>query len=311
LVGLEEGGGQGIDGDFQKMLKQFNQVKYQRDEKKMKWVTDTWGAFDPANPMTATGYDACAAARHWLERNGRSEMSIMEAFQDFGKQKLGGMKTKTDKKGFEVVFSGETIPLFRNKPDAFYSHQQWIKLQDMLLSMLMATTYHQMSLPPTLRLFYWLDLFALRQCQKDFNLTSVISLVERIGCTVAEIDTDLAYCKRTFCVFEVYASFAGKAKFLAVTPIDSVGGGDFLSALKDSLEKRPVTSAKATTRDPEDKETIDNYIKKLPGGFGKLDKDVTTAIQGGIQGIEKFMKGEIDYAAGLGNMEELDATYGC
>jgi hypothetical protein len=304
---LDSGWAGGIDGEFQQMLKKLNQVQYQRDEKKMKWVTDTWGPYDPANPMSATGYDVCTAARHWLERNGKSEMSIIEAFQDFGRQKLGGMMMKKDKKGFEVVCSGETIPLIRNKPDAFYSHQQWIKIEEMMASMICATTFHSQSLPPTVRLFYWLDLFALRQCQKDFKLTSVISLVERIGCTVAEIDTDFAYVSRTFCVFEVYASFAAKAKFLVVTPM-SAAGGDFCSALKNSLATIPVKSASAKTRDPHDKETIDNYIKGLPGGFEKLDKDVTQAIQGGIEGIEKFMRGEVSFQ--VGDMTDIDPLYG-
>jgi hypothetical protein len=280
----------------------------------MKWVTDAFGPFDPSNHQSATGYDVCAASRDWLERNKKTKNSIVEALSLLAKEKGSGLQTVKDKKGIEVVCTDERMPLSRPKPDAFYSHQQWTSMEQTLLNMMFSTTAHANKLPPQVRCFYWIDLFCLRQCQKDFNLGAVISLVKQIGCTVAEIDPDLKYVGRTFCVFEVYASFAGNCKFLALQQLDekmteSMEEGETIDAyVKRRLKTKPVDCASATTRDPQDKEKIDNYIKGLPGGFENVNKDVTAAVLLGAEGMAKFYAGESEPFPDA--EEEIDDLYG-
>merc|ERR1712039_297529 len=92
-----------------------------------------------------------------------------------------------------------------------------------------------------------------------------------IGCTLADLDEEFSYLKRTFCLFEVFATAVARdSKLLFVTSLRA-------EQVKDRLEKEPISSNAAQTRRQEDKEAIDQFIERSIG-FPKLDALVTEQI---------------------------------
>jgi hypothetical protein len=174
--------------------------------------------------------------------------------------------------------------------------------------------------------YWWIDYFSLRQCQQDFKPEQVVMLIKEIGKTVAEIDLELVYLRRSFCILEVYATLAGGARLLCtldqrakdlrrklgeenkernkerngehkVEEDQQEGNAQEEDVPEDSdseeeeEEPHPVSTISASTRDPADKELIDRYIEATIG-FGRMDIAVTAAaITGAYSGLNELEGG--------------------
>jgi hypothetical protein len=86
--------------------------------------------------------------------------------------------------------------------------------------------------------------------------------------SVAEIDFDFSYLKRSFCILELYAALVSHGQLICkTTPSFTV----YFAGNK-------VNSAEASTRRPEDKALIDGFIvAEVSGGFEEFDRVVKDA----------------------------------
>jgi hypothetical protein len=113
--------------------------------------------------------------------------------------------------------------------------------------------------------FFWLDYFCLRQLQSDFKLRAVIALVGEIGKTIAAVTGE--YLRRSFCVLELFAT----AKCENAQLVVAQDVGDTLDQARVYCTEK-LGAELAETRNPEDKEKIDDFIKReIPGQFDELD----------------------------------------
>lgn len=131
---------------------------------------------------------------------------------------------------------------------------------------------------------YWLDYCVLRQCQKDFDVRKVQDVIGQIGCTVVELDTDLGYLTRSFCIMEIYATVHESADLLCfsrglVDKSAELYQADRIGTINTAAEK--INAAAATTRDENDKRQIDDFIEKTVG-FPELNRVVGAAIANGV-----------------------------
>jgi hypothetical protein len=112
----------------------------------------------------------------------------------------------------------------------------------------------------------------------DFKVDAIREVIKEIGCTMVEIDTELVYLTRSFCVFEVLATVEGGAKLL-------VAVGEKLSGkakMESALLARPVDSAAATSLNTEDKQQIDDFVAASVG-FEALNTAITQAFIDGAE----------------------------
>jgi hypothetical protein len=229
--------------------------KYTREGvEEVSWIDGVHGPllysknFMGGDDSTMTGYDLCAVLRGWLRTNSHAGRSVCEVVLEDPR--------------FEAVrahVSNATI---------FYSHIQSEKP---------LTTFEQMNqtrerltaqLPCAERQYWWLDYFSLRQCVNDFQTTQVVALVKQIGTTIAEIDFDFNYLRRSFCILELYATLVGGGRLVCkTTPSFTV-----------NFAGRSVDAAEASTRRPADKALIDSFIEtEIAGGFEEFNRVVTAA----------------------------------
>lgn len=217
---------------------------YSRDETTLGWVTSGYGP-------DICGYDVCAAVKQFLKAN-YNPFSACEVM----------LHTK--------AFSGLV-----GKADVFLSHVQ-SELVETTLGALRPYNYYK----------FFIDYFALRQCQNDFTLPMVEEAIRTIGDTRVLCDPLHAptVLKRTFCIFEMYATVAGKSKLgglLAPSAINDLGKRDGAS-LADILESLPAADVRAAeARRPEDKAMIELYIAEGPG-FEAVNEIVQRGMQRGV-----------------------------
>jgi hypothetical protein len=240
--------GEDTDPIVRALLSEYS-PSYNRDEHSdMAWIGEAHGP-------DMTGYDLCFVLRKWLREQGHSGLSVCEVilkdprFEDLRKH----VKPAT----------------------IFYSHLQLRSPQETFLHLETSACVFEAKLPPAAEQYWWIDYFSLRQCVNDFKTKQVIILISEIGTTVAEVDEDLQYLRRSFCILELYATVAGNAHLLCVT---APNGQEDMEKL---LAEEPIDSEAAQTRRAVDKETIDEYIRTVVG-FNCLDKLVHgAAIMGG------------------------------
>eukprot|EP00929_Paragymnodinium_shiwhaense_P102633 TRINITY_DN65843_c0_g1_i1.p1 TRINITY_DN65843_c0_g1~~TRINITY_DN65843_c0_g1_i1.p1 ORF type:complete len:287 (-),score=16.46 TRINITY_DN65843_c0_g1_i1:82-864(-) len=205
---------------------------YSRDEEKLAWVTTLYGE-------RLTGYDFATAIRKEWKDHGLQAFSVCEVLR-----------------GCDGV----------GLADVFLSHLQLESLQSTLDSM---DGYLFGPDPNIVRFF--VDYVSLRQCQSDFSLPGVMETIETIGTTLMCLHSDAqSYFKRSFCVFEVFATVAGHGRLMAFVKAD-VG---FVREMHDSMEE-DVDVLKAQTRDPADKQAIDAYIASV--GAQTVNNEVARA----------------------------------
>ena len=93
--------------------------------------------------------------------------------------------------------------------------------------------------------------------------------------TLAEIDSELSYLRRSFCILELYATIVGSAKLLCK--------GEYVpEILSEKLSEQPISAKAAETRRLQDKELIDEFISSSIG-FAEFDRVVTDAAIAGAQ----------------------------
>jgi hypothetical protein len=300
--------------DFLRSRSEYN-PEYSRSND-VSWVDGVYGPVDPRNKNSMTGYDLCSAIRKWLRTHAHTELSVCEVIM--------------------------TDPLFEDmrqhvrKSNVFYSHIQSKQPIRMLNDMYQGAQAHKLYLPEfkshlpqfneEKETYWWIDYFSLRQCQQDFKPEQVVMLIKEIGKTVAEIDLELVYLRRSFCILEVYATLAGNARLLCTLDQhakdlrrklgeeqdekrndeqneeytfeadqqegdveDEKDAVDPASEEEDREEEepQPVSTISASTRDPADKELIDRYIEDTIG-FERMDVAVTAAaIVGAYSGLNE------------------------
>lgn len=144
---------------------------------------------------------------------------------------------------------------------------------------------------------YWVDYCVLRQCQKDFDIDRVQDIIGRIGCTLVELDNDLSYLKRSFCILEIYATVNEGADLLCFPRGLIDRSAELFQAnriAKINRAAEQIDAEQATTRALEDKQVIDGFIQNTIG-FEKLNDIVGGAIKNGLArslGANVFRRGQ-------------------
>lgn len=151
---------------------------YVRDTN-LDWVSQKYGA-------RLTGYDFCTAIRSWLTKEGKNEYSVVETLCDWDDSGIG-------------------------KADIFISHVQSESLESTFAGMMGAVITNRYGRakqevhgPNTT---FWVDYFVLRQLKSDFDAIKIAEVINAIRCTRIIVDPELCYFTRSFCMFELGASF--------------------------------------------------------------------------------------------------------
>jgi len=215
---------------------------YERPEH-MAWANDAYGPFTEANQ---TGYDLAAAIRMWLEATDNTDFSACEVLMQESNDAVG--------KADWFLSHVQMFP-FGNNVDTIYD----AKLHDAKI---------------------WIDLFVLRQCQRDFEVHRIREVIREIGHTVVEIDDDATYLSRSFCVFEVFASVEGEAEIKIWA--SEMSRKRNKRAVMEKIVSIPVKIEDAQARWPEDKAVIDEFITESVG-FETLNTKVAQAIAEGCE----------------------------
>ena len=254
--------------------------RYHRDEQKLGWVTKAFGPVDYAptkidyrgvdRARNLTGYDLAEAIRAWLLSKGAEALSVCEVLAaegwEYDEAGYNGPGTEVGRRAKKGV----------GKANVFYSHMQ--------KPCAVSVAFHNMwsvlnsfegVLPAEADTYFWVDYFVLRQCQRDFNVEAIRSVVREIGCTAVELDSKMRYLTRSFCVFEIFCTAERSgAKLLVLTEMDS-------ERMRHAIERIPVNSAAAQTWRDEDKQVIDTFIRDVFGTSNAFDRRVTDALIAG------------------------------
>lgn len=215
---------------------------YERPEN-MAWANDAYGPFTENNQ---TGYDLAAAIRIWLEATDNTLFSACEVLMQENNDAVG-------------------------KADWFFSHVQMLPWGTNVDTIYDAQLFHAK---------IWIDFFVLRQCQHDFEVQRIRDVIREIGHTLVEMDENVTYLSRSFCVFEVFASVEGEAEINVWC--SEMSRKRNKRAVMDKIVAIPVKIEDAKARDPEDKARIDEFITESVG-FETLDAEVAQAIAEGCE----------------------------
>ena len=110
------------------------------------------------------------------------------------------------------------------------------------------------------------DFVSLRQVAGAFSLRHTNALIKEIGCTMAEIDSEMEYARRSYCLFEAFATVRAKKPLLCQTPPEV------------QLHMLQIQSQHAKTRSAADKHLIDSFIEGTIG-FEEFDKTMTLELR--------------------------------
>jgi hypothetical protein len=270
---------------------------YVRDELVDGWITAAFGPQDrAAKGENLTGYDLGAAIRSWLAQTGNEHRSVCEVLL------AEGAASGEPAVDFVLDLDGKHPRLqkhVRLGPTVFYSHMQSKPLWQTFMCMGRATESFNL-LDPLEQgarprdglveatnfmhralnepVYWWIDYFTLRQCQRDFDVRLIRMVIQRIGRTVVELHT---YCReylaRSFCVFEAFATVESGSALLCQLAVSAA------QTAAEDLKKQHVDSRAAVTWRSEDKMQIDAFIESLEGGFARLDACVTDAVLEGAR----------------------------
>jgi len=263
---------------------------YVRNEEKLGWVTKSYGPVEyhadgSVVASSLTGYDLADTIRSWLKFVGQEDVSVCEVLLAEGKE--ARLRLCKDDPAITA------LPAVRRNPHSFNSHVQFLPIGctlyqgfcrgAMRMNWKSGNEYLPRGIEPgnlddvRSKIYWWLDYFDLRQCSHDFSPLAIHQVIKYIGHTNVELDTKnkkVTYFARTFCLFEM------------VSTIDT-GSCLFINCDKDFMnyiEKNPVESADAQTRDPHDKEQIDDYIRdNIEGSFAGLNAKITAAVKVGCR----------------------------
>lgn len=254
---------------------------YRRDEEKLGWVTRAFGPVDYTpikvdwrgvdRARNLTGYDLAEAIRAWLPTIGADSLSVCEVLAAEGWEYDA---VEYNGAGKEVVRRAKGV----GKANVFFSHMQRpCAVSVAFRNLWSAHNTFDSVLPAEEDTYFWVDYFVLRQCQRDFNVEAIRSVVNEIGCTLAELDSRMRYLTRSFCVFEVFCTTErSDAKLLVLTEMES-------ERMQRALESTPVNSAMAQTWRDEDKQMIDAFICDVFGTSEAFDRRVTDALVAGSE----------------------------
>ena len=233
---------------------------YVRDEDDLGFVTEALGEYDPAVPPLSSqphhlsGHDFLSAVRAWLIRNKQSNLSVLEVLKKESNQGVG-------------------------KATAFYSHAMMPSLlgwNGTIARMKLACkTYPDVLSEEST--YWWLDFVSLRQCEleQNWSLDLLMGAVEACDCVVAEVDQDLKYLSRTFCLFEMHCALAVKQPLLINTYL-------VLDEIKSALHDKPIRWDKSESLDKEARKQIRMKVHDTCGAI-KLERELTKAVKAGAR----------------------------
>lgn len=220
-------------------------TSYQRPAELSAWLDKQVGAISHGGPTgihNVTGYDLCAHIRKWLDGNGAQGKSLCE-----------------------VVLTDERFQDLRASvglATVFWSHLQAEAVlgeQSTLRSMITALRGEDP--------FIWIDYLCLRQAKKnDFNPKCIVELIGVVGWMVACIDSAMQYPQRSFCILEMLAAVAGRAKIRCI-----------VHASYQLAIETPVEVGRAQTRKDADKKLIDELVA-VSVGVEPLNRTIKMAI---------------------------------
>jgi len=198
-----------------------------------------------------TGYHIVALIREWLTANAPAGecLSVCEVLQ---------------RRGWEGVGTAH----------CFMSHCQSEHPGETLVGMQKVTARRRGR-----RTFVWVDFFSLRQTEKGaFNPLEVVSLIERIGEGMLQIDRRWTYADRTFCILESYAVIKASVKKgghvqFVTPPVPTLAPQVILCPRKVQVDAKA-----SSTRSAADKEKIDSYVESTIG-FEIINATMTSAIR--------------------------------
>ena len=113
-----------------------------------------------------------------------------------------------------------------------------------------------------------------------------MAVIKDIGCVMAEVESPPErYLQRSFCILEVYGALEGGAQLLIngggcnLIVLKMADGTEQLSTMEADLDAPPlaVDCAAAQTRNPEDKQAIDDYVRRTIG-FDRMNAKVLEAM---------------------------------
>lgn len=241
----------GMQGDFQDIIYELMgvQADVARIHERYGPPVENWASTE--SPSQLTGYDFVAAVRAWLRSQKKDHLSVCEVLLEEGCAGIG-------------------------PANVFYSHMQQPCITQCIRRMHAANLTFRELHGKESSTFYWLDYFTLRQCRPDFDLDQIQLAIKASGCTLAEIDSELDYIGRSFCVFEIYSTVSAQ-KALLVNVVPPANDDD--KSVDEVLDERAVDCLQAQTRDPEDKQKIDRFISEV--GAETVNAAVTLSIREG------------------------------
>jgi len=148
---------------------------------------------------------------------------------------------------------------------------------------------HSGSVPRKPRRFFWMDYFTLRQRQPDFIPSVIVEVIKDIGMTAVSLTSGkgIGNIDRSFCVLELYATVAGKCKFVVYQTITNYKNlmrlylGQDKAAVPAKMRQNwmgPVDTENARTRNSNDKLLVDEFVRSIEGSFSKVNKVVSDAV---------------------------------
>jgi hypothetical protein len=225
-----------------------------------------------ADGSALTGYDLCEHIKDWLRRHGHEGKSVCE------------------------VLLGEKSAHIKLCADCFVSHIQSRTVNQLMGTLRQAAVQHCEHLPVDPAL--WIDYVCVRQCQKGgFNLPQIGALINEIGCTLLELDRPAKALRRSWCIFEMFVTVNQSRRLLIVDErlttlsvcelmrlgrhfilfCSGRGAKPALYAQRREELMPMIASEDMDASEPEDKETVANYIRGGVG-FNELDDRIREAL---------------------------------
>lgn len=182
---------------------------------------------------TASGYELCVLLRAWLSRMGQDQRSVCEVLSQSPRWRhhigranvfyshrhsrpigrtLGCMERAEAK--YRAHFHAEPEPV-TNEPEEDEGEEAKEDQTDGSSSFKesSSSSFKQPTDSHPHKLFFWLDYFAVRQCQNSFDLHMVSMLIKKIGHTMVELDTEPDdYLASSWCLFELHASILANTR---------------------------------------------------------------------------------------------------
>jgi len=237
-----------------------NHTEYKADDKDDGLGNAGHGWIQKEYPKKLTGYDLLVAIKCWLrEKNKQRQMHDLEGNQD----EQSVCEVLQDSKSF---YKGCGV----GQAEVFISHVQGEHPADTLRTMAQAHRREgNLAHIGKLHAFQWVDYFSLRQLANDFNPREICNLIASIGTTIVGADSGNTYFKRSFCVLESFATIDNSKMLLFPESVNVFGW----------FKSDTIKSENAESRSPRRRDEIKEWMRKMEGGFEKVDQTLIDEVR--------------------------------